>query len=303
MTPRVPARTQPGLDRGKRADRPMPTDRPAPADRRAKSAALVTLVAVALLAAACGPSNSTVAPNTNGSAAPSAAAPSAVAPSAAAAPGESAAGTPSGESTVAASRVPLPTGRALIPQAYASRVTVPSRKIDLPIVSGDLLPPPNYPYCDVALYVTRFGQPDEPGVTYLTAHAQKGMFLPLLQASLQNDGRGLLGEEVNVYTSDSMRYRYTITQVIRHALDYGVVTQLDLEQRNLILQTSEGPTGTPGKLQIVAAPVGEPEPVDEAEANPEAKPRDCDPAKTDAGGATEAPAPTPIVVTAPSPSP
>ena len=38
------------------------------------------------------------------------------------------------------------------------------------------------------------------------------------------------------------------------------------------------------------------------EANPEAKPRDCDPAQTDGEGATEAPAPTPIVVTAPSPS-
>ena len=282
MTPRVPTRTRPGLDRGSRAGRS------GPAGRRPNSAALVTLVAVALLAAACGPSNSTVAPNTNGSAAPSAAA---------------AAGTPSGEPTVAASRVPLPTGRVLVPPAYASRVAIPSRKIDLPIVSGDLLPPPNYPYCDVALYITRFGQPDEPGVTYLTAHAQKGMFLPLLEASMQDDGRGLLDEEVNVYTSDSLLYRYKITQVIRHVLDYGVVAQLDLGQRNLILQTSEGPSGTPEKLQIVAAPVGEPEPADEAEANPEAKPRDCDPAQSEEEGATEAPAPTPIVVTAPSPSP
>nr|MBA3852699.1 hypothetical protein [Chloroflexota bacterium] len=196
-----------------------------------------------------------------------------------------------------ASRPPL-----LQPPAYASRVTVVESGIDLPVVSGDLQPPPNYPFCDVAAYVTRFGQPYETGVTYISAHAQEGMFLPLLEASQRRDGQELIGQRVDVYTNDGMRYGYRIERVKRHAEDYEILAELPLDERRLILQTSEGPFGTTEKLQVLAVPVDE-SPVDIAEATPEADPRDCRPEEL-TGGATASPGPeaSPVIISAPTPS-
>lgn len=170
----------------------------------------------------------------------------------------------------------VPRVPALEPPAYASRVVIPGLDIDLPVISGDLQPPPSYPLCDVAAYVTRFGQPYEQGVTYISAHAQKGMFLPLLEASQRQDGEELLGLGVEVYTSDGRRFSYRIERVVRHAVDYAVLSEIPLDERNLILQTSEGLYGTTEKLQVVAA-FEEETTVDPAEATPEARPRDCRP--------------------------
>jgi hypothetical protein len=166
----------------------------------------------------------------------------------------------------------------LQPPPSASRVVVPELGIDLPVISGDLQPPPNYPLCDVAAYVTRFNQPYEAGITYLSAHAQKGMFLPLLEASQREDGRELLGLGVDVYTNDGVRYRYMIKRVVRHATDYSILAEIPLTERHLILQTSEGVFGTREKLQVVAS-FEEEQPVDLAEATPVASPRDCRPAE------------------------
>ena len=165
----------------------------------------------------------------------------------------------------------------LQPPAYASRVVVEQLGIDLPVVSGDLQPPPNYPFCDVASYLTRFDQPyDEPGFTYISAHAQRGMFLPLLQASERNDGASLVGADVAVYVSDGRRFDYQVTRVVRHATDYAALAELALDQRWLVLQTSEGPFGTLEKLQVIAAYQSS-SMVDPAQAAPEPHPRDCRP--------------------------
>lgn len=266
MTLRDPGPPPRALDRT-RADGLMQRVLRPTRNRNQSSRAIGLAVAIAALAGACGQSSIMLGPSSSADPHPTSAALSS-------APGQA---SQPGASTAAATRGVLPSGPVLVPQAYASRVVIPSLKIDLPIVSGDLRPPPNYPFCDVALYVTRFNQPDAPGVTYLTAHAQTGMFLPMLEASRQNDGGSMLGAEVDVYTTAAIRFRYTITKVIRHAIDYGIVGELDLSQRNLILQTSEGPPGTPGKLQVLAAPLDEGAPVDAAVAVPEPKPRDCDP--------------------------
>ncbi len=197
------------------------------------------------------------------------------------------------------SRLPI-----LQPPAYASRVTVPDLDIDLPVISGDLQPPPSYPLCDVAAYVTRFEQPYEQGITYISAHAQEGMFLPLLEASLQDDGRSMVGMHVDVYTNDAMRYGYTIERVVRHATDYEVINSFSLTERRLILQTSEGPFGTTEKLQIVAVPLDE-GPADPAEANPEPMPRDCRPDQLRSGDPpepSESPGSSPVVIADPTPS-
>jgi hypothetical protein len=159
--------------------------------------------------------------------------------------------------------------------AIASRVVVPAMNIDLPIVAQSFGPGKGaYPLCDVAQYLEVFGQPSEPGTTYLYAHAREGMFLPLLRASERNNGRSMIGDLVQVYTTDGTVYLYEIFRVKRHSRDFSLADDVPLGERRLILQTSEGPKGTIPKLQIAARLVSTgTAPLDEA--NPKAKPRDC----------------------------
>ncbi len=157
-------------------------------------------------------------------------------------------------------------------------MVIRSQRIDLPVISRDRRVrdqgPDAYPPCDVALYHTAFGQPGHGSVTYLYAHARDGMFLPLLLASQQRDGASLLGELVQVYTSDEKRYVYQIVEVKRHALDFSIVDEGRPGVDQLVLQTSEGPAGTIPKLQVRAELLGV-RPADPADATPKAKPRAC----------------------------
>ena len=160
----------------------------------------------------------------------------------------------------------------------ATRIVIASRDIDLPIISRDRKirnqGPDKYPPCDVALYHTAFGQPGEPGATYIYAHARDGMFLALLEASQRRDGASLLGDLVQVYTSDGREHVYQITLVKRHALDFSLALDAPPGSHRLILQTSEGPRGTVPKLQVLAEPVDVLD-VSSREANPRARPRPC----------------------------
>jgi hypothetical protein len=155
---------------------------------------------------------------------------------------------------------------------------VPSLGIDLPVVSrARRVPgqgPDLYPPCDVAIYHTAFGQPGEPGTTYLYAHARDGMMLSLLEASERRNGRQMLGDRVEVYTSDNLKHIYEISRVKRHATDFSLAFDAPPERHQLILQTSEGPRGTIPKLQVLARPV-EVVPAERAEAHPRARPRAC----------------------------
>ena len=135
------------------------------------------------------------------------------------------------------------------PDRVATRIVIRRLDIDLPIV----FQPDKYglfPFCDVALYIPALGQPGEGRATYIYAHARVGMFLPLLTASLHNNGAKMLGMTVEVYTSDSWLFLYTITEVRRHTHNLDAATNTDFER--LFLQTSEGPNGTIPKLQVVA---------------------------------------------------
>jgi len=151
--------------------------------------------------------------------------------------------TPSpGSTTPGPSESPAPGG-------VASRIAIPALKIDLPVVEG----PPGYPYCDVAMYLKEYSQPGRPGTTYIFAHARKGMFLPLLEASLRSNGKSMLGALVLVYTTDDQLFLYEIDRVKRHALDFSLADELpDGVTEQLVLQTSEGPHGTKPKLQVRA---------------------------------------------------
>ena len=129
-----------------------------------------------------------------------------------------------------------------------------------------------YPLCDVAMYMPELGQPGDPGTTYIYAHAQRGMFLPLLKASLNDDGAAMIGTLIEVYTTDNRLHVYEIDTVKRHATDLSLATDTSREQ--LVLQTSEGPEGTIPKLQIAARPVSVvPSSADMAQ--PSAAPRVC----------------------------
>ncbi len=166
----------------------------------------------------------------------------------------------------------LPTASPSVPaDRVATRVRIAALKIDLPVVA----PPPGdnpYPYCNVAMYLQDLGQPGQGRATYLYAHARTGMFLPLLDASLVQNGKSMLGMVVEVWTSDNQRFLYDITEVRRHQTDLNEAANATTEQ--LWLQTSEGPKGTPGKLQLIAAPLSQ-EAADPADAHPVAKPLVC----------------------------
>jgi hypothetical protein len=154
----------------------------------------------------------------------------------------------------------------------ATRVVVPRLGIDLPVMlqQGDQYG--DYPLCDVALYLPFLSQPGQGRATYIYAHAREGMFLPLLIASQSNDGKRMLGDIVQVYTSDNYVFIYQISEVHRHTTDLNDAFSATSEE--IFLQTSEGPNGTIPKLQVVADYLSS-APADPVAAHPNAHPRIC----------------------------
>jgi hypothetical protein len=122
--------------------------------------------------------------------------------------------------------------------AHATRITLPGVGIDLPVIRG----PSGYPPCRVAMYLAAVAQPGEPGITYIYAHARRGMFLPLLTRWRMDRGRSLIGKVVRVYTSDSKvsSYRIVVARVTSNPL--AGVTSISRER--LWLQTSTGPNSS-----------------------------------------------------------
>jgi hypothetical protein len=166
----------------------------------------------------------------------------------------------------------LPT---LVPESVLNRVPtrvrVPGLHIDLPVIA----PPPDpdhFPFCNVAEYLPSMSRPGRPGTTYLYAHAREGMFLPILDASRVAGGRSMLGLRVDVYTSDERRFTYEVTEIRRHVTSLEFAYLATTEQ--LILQTSEGPRGTPEKTTVIAVPRDE-YAAPPSEALPEADPVPC----------------------------
>ncbi len=192
-------------------------------------------------------------------------------PSDSAAPSGSPDGSPGASANPSGNPSPTPAPSfATGGNRVATRIVIPSLDIDLPIVKQP--GSSTYPLCNVAMYISSLSQPGQPGSTYLYAHARVGMFLPLLDASKINNGKKMLGMLVQVYTSDNQFFLYEVTEVRRHQLTLAdAITAKDSE---LWLQTSEGPRGTPGKLQLVATQLSN-GPADPSEAHPTAKPVVC----------------------------
>jgi hypothetical protein len=129
---------------------------------------------------------------------------------------------------------------------HATRVTVPGLGIDLPVIRG----PSGYPLCRVAMYLAAVAQPREPGITFIYAHARRGMFLPLLTRYRADGGRSLIGKTVKVWTSDSYVSYYRILRVRKTNSIAGVYS---LTNERLWLQTSTGPNYTYAKLIVEAS--------------------------------------------------
>ena len=176
--------------------------------------------------------------------------------------------TPLGSPSDAALPTLLP---AEVLNRVPTRVHIRELEIDLPVVAPPL-EPDHFPYCNVAEYLPTLSRPGRPGATFIYAHARAGMFLPLLEKSRADGGRSLLGLEVDVFTSDSRRFTYEVTDVIRHVTSLDPVYRLTAEQ--LILQTSEGPRETIEKTLVVAAPRQE-RSANHEEAHPPSNPVRC----------------------------
>lgn len=166
-----------------------------------------------------------------------------------------------------------PTAQPTIPaDRVATRVRIAALDIDLPVVAPGK--DTDYPLCDVAMWfdAPQLGQPGEGRATYLYAHARDGMFLPLLERSKVKNGKSMLGMIVEVWTSDDQKFLYEISQVRRHqkTLEDAFAAKDD----ELWLQTSEGPKGTVGKLQVKAKPLSQ-ETADHASAHPKPHPVVC----------------------------
>jgi len=129
-----------------------------------------------------------------------------------------------------------------------------------------------YPLCDVALYLPQLGQPGQGRATYIYAHARVGMFGPLLTASLLNNGQAMIGDIVQIYTSDDYLFTYKVAEVDRHIIDLNDALAAHTEE--VFLQTSEGPHGHIPKLEVIATIVAA-APTDPAAAHPTAHPRIC----------------------------
>jgi hypothetical protein len=153
-----------------------------------------------------------------------------------------------------------PEGRPPLDEpAIPVRIRVPSLRIDLPVVSSERNVPGNqrdYPLCDVAQYWTIYDLPGAPGTTWIYAHAQPGMFLPIFLTADATAGRGLLGREITVQLRGGRLLRYEIDEVKQHALNRRIARRDRPGEHRLVLQTSEGPPGTVPKLQVAARLIG-----------------------------------------------
>ena len=153
---------------------------------------------------------------------------------------------------------------------------IASLAIDLPVIR---LPASGIHYCGVALWwaYPGFVTPGRAGSVYLLAHSRAGMFLPLLDASLVDGGRALLGLRIQLYTSADWVFTYRITTVHRHVASGGtsrLQAPLAATDAELWLQTSEGPSTASPYLQVASHLLGA-APTSHSAANQTPKPYLC----------------------------
>ena len=149
------------------------------------------------------------------------------------------------------------------PDRVVTRVRVAALKIDLPVIRAPAV------LCSVALQFLdpALGEPGAGRATYLYAHAQTGMFLPLLTQSQVSNGSKMIGMVIEIWTSDDQRFLYVISRVVRHVpFASAFSAPFAATTGEIWLQTSEG-RGTQPKLQVVGELLSQ-EAADHADAVP-----------------------------------
>jgi hypothetical protein len=211
--------------------------------------------------------------------------------------------TTQASSPPAAEPTPTPRPVPLDKPSRPVRVRVPALGIDLPVVSSDRRVagnPRGYPLCDVAQFLVSRPQelvlPGQQGTSWVYAHAQPGMFLPLVESYFESGADGLTGKLVQLQLRDSRLLTYRVAQV-RVDRDYDIAERPNDRQQRLVLQTSTGPTGDYPKL-LLAARLIDAEWTDEPRPQPE--PRACwqptpRPTPRGQGDGRRTPVPTPVV--------
>jgi len=135
------------------------------------------------------------------------------------------------------------------------RVRVPSLGIDLPIIwDGRKVPgaSPGAVPCDVALTWSPFDLPGAPGTSWVLAHAQAGMFLPLLETLNTQGKEALLGRTVEVQLRDGRVFTYRTYRANPRATNVNIGRKgLQDGEHRLVLQTSTG-IGSAPKLLVAA---------------------------------------------------
>jgi len=172
---------------------------------------------------------------------------------------------------------PTPERVALDKPSLPVRIRIPSLGIDLPVIRSDRRvrgSTPGYPACDVAIWWEVFDRPGQPGTTWIMAHAQEGMFLPLLEASRVLGPQSLRGRLVELQLRDGRLLTYRTFRVNPRTsnsdLRLATAGRREREHR-LVLQTSTG-FGSDPKL-VVAARLVRASSTDEPRPRP--KPRAC----------------------------
>jgi hypothetical protein len=162
--------------------------------------------------------------------------------------------TPSPVLTLAPSLVPseIPTPSPTPVTHTATRIIFTRARVDLPVITAPT--DESFPYCDVAERMAYYGVPGAGWVTYLYAHATHYMFGGLLAASWQPDAY-LMGQEIQIYTSDDLVYTYAVTEIDRHQPYNSFAVANAISGEALILQVCENNDATGPKLIVVARPV------------------------------------------------
>jgi sortase (surface protein transpeptidase) len=133
-----------------------------------------------------------------------------------------------------------------------TRIVFTRARVNLPVITATTNE--SFPYCDVAERMSYYSEPGAGGVVYLYAHATHYMFGGLLAASWQPDSY-LMGQQIQIYTSDNLVYTYAVTEIHRHVPYNSFDVANDMVGDALLLQACENNDATGPKLLVVGRPV------------------------------------------------
>ena len=171
--------------------------------------------------------------------------------------------------SLAPSDTPVPTPTPV--NHTATRIVFTRARVDLPIITAPINE--KFPYCDVAERMAYYSVPGAGWVTYLYAHATHYMFGGLLAASWKANSY-LMGQQIQIYTSDNLVYTYAVTEIHRHVAYNSFAVANTLVGESLILQACENNDAKGPKLIVVARPVKVAS-ASQAAAHPHTAPRVC----------------------------